>query len=113
MISGAHVVLYSANAGADRAFIRDVLAFGSVDAGDSWLIFALPPTELAVHPSDGGGSAELFLMCEDIDAEIARLAALDVTCAQPSNARWGRLTYLSLPSGARLGLYQPRHARPS
>lgn len=113
MISGTHVVLYSANADADRAFIRDVLGFANVDAGDGWLIFALPPSELAVHPGESGGSAEFFLMCEDIDAEVVRLAAQGVRCEPPANAGWGRLTHLSLPSGARLGLYQPRHARPS
>ena len=113
MINGAHVVLYSVSADADRIFIRDTLGFGSVDAGEGWLVFALPPSELAVHPDDNAGSAELFLLCDDVDLEIARLAALGVTCAPPTNAGWGRLTYLGLPSGARIGLYQPRHPRPN
>jgi hypothetical protein len=113
MIIGTHVVLYSANAEADRIFIRDVVGFGSVDAGEGWLIFALPPSELAVHPGNSGGSTELFLLCDDLEPEIARLAALGAVCTPPTDAGWGRLTYVSLPSGAQLGLYQPRHARPS
>ena len=112
MINGAHVVLYSKDAEADRAFLRDVLGFPHVDAGHGWLLFALPEAEAAVHPSESP-SHELFLMCDDLEAEMARLAGLSVACEAPTDQRWGRLTYLALPGGGRLGLYQPRHVRPS
>jgi hypothetical protein len=112
MITGAHVVLYSVNAETDRAFIRDVLGLAYVDAGDGWLIFQLPPAETAVHPAEAGSSVELYLLTDDLMAEVARLTARGVECASPTNAGWGLLTYLTLPSGARLGLYQPRHAQP-
>ena len=112
MINGAHVVVYSKDAEADRAFLRDVLGFPHVDAGHGWLIFALPEAEAAVHPSEGSSQA-LFLMCDDLEAEMARLGELSIACEAPSQQRWGLLTYITLPSGGRLGLYQPRHARPS
>ena len=109
MFTGAHTILYSRNAEALRTFFRDVLAFPSVDAGGGWLIFATPPGELAVHPSEGAGRHELFLMCDDIHASIASLKAKGVECAPVTEERWGLLTYLSLPDGERLGLYEPRH----
>lgn len=109
MISGAHVILYSKNAEADRAFFRDVLAFKSVDAGHGWLIFALPPAEVAFHPSDDGGACELFLMCNDLKAEMTSLARKGVSCSDPQEARWGSVTTVRLPGGGQLGLYQPRH----
>ena len=108
MIIGAHSILYSVSADADRAFFRDVLAFDAVDAGGGWLIFALPPGEIAVHP-DEEHKVEFYLMTDDVNAEIARLRAAGVTCADVSEQRWGSLTYLTLPSGAELGLYQPKH----
>ena len=111
MINGAHVVLYSQDAEADRAFLRDVLGFRHVDAGHGWLIFAMPEAEAAVHPGEAP-SHELFLMCDDLEAEMRRLGALGVACEAASRQRWGRLTYLALPGGGRLGLYEPRHARP-
>ena len=112
MINGAHVIIYSTDAEKDKAFFRDVLNFGHVDAGHGWLIFKLPPGELAVHPADTGDKHELYLMCDDLKTEIARLTEAGVPCEAPSEQRWGMLTHLMLPGGGRLGLYQPRHARP-
>lgn len=105
MIVGAHFIVYSRDAEADRAFISDVLGFDSVDAGGGWLIFALPPAEVAVHPDDGGDRHELFLMCDDIEATASRLGISEPI----TEVRWGRLAHIDLPSGARLGLYQPKH----
>lgn len=112
MIYGAHVVVYSKDAEADKAFLRDVLAFSHVDVGHGWLIFALPPAELAVHPSDENDKHEMFFMCDDLEAEIAALAAKGVACEAPTMQGWGKLTRLTLPGGGTVGLYQPRHARP-
>jgi catechol 2,3-dioxygenase-like lactoylglutathione lyase family enzyme len=109
VITGGHVIIYSQNAEADRAFFRDVLKYPQVDAGAGWLVFRLPPTELAVHPADGPGSHQLYLICDDLTATMAELAAAGVHCAPTTEARWGRLTSLALPGGGELGLYQPRH----
>ena len=109
MISGAHVILYSKDADADRAFFRDVLEFPNVDAGDGWLIFALPPAEVAVHPAEGAESHELYLMCDDVKAVIKRLRALKVPCSPARDLDWGILTMITLPGGGDLGLYQPKH----
>ena len=109
MISGAHVIVYSKNAEADRAFFRDVLGFKSVDAGHGWLIFALPPAEAAFHPSDENGVHELFFMCDDVQAEMSSLAKKGVTCSEVHEERWGSITRMMLPGGGRIGLYQPRH----
>ena len=109
MISGAHIVVYSKDADADRAFFRDVLRFRSVDAGRGWLIFALPPAEAAFHPADSNTVHELFFMCDDLKAEMAALAKQNVKCSNVEEARWGSMTKLSLPSGATIGLYQPKH----
>jgi catechol 2,3-dioxygenase-like lactoylglutathione lyase family enzyme len=109
MITGAHAIIYSAAADEVRVFLRDVLGFAFVDAGGGWLVFALPPAELAVHPTDGEGQHELFLMCDDIEAAIAELSAKGVECKPVTEQRWGRLTSLTLPGGSELGLYQPRH----
>jgi len=108
MISGAHVVVYSKNAEADRAFFRDVLGFESVDAGHGWLIFALPPAEAAFHPSEEDVH-ELYFMCDDLKTEMAALAKKGVTCSKVEEARWGSITKMRLPSGANVGLYQPKH----
>jgi catechol 2,3-dioxygenase-like lactoylglutathione lyase family enzyme len=113
MISGAHMVIYSADAEADRAFFRDVLDFPSVDAGQGWLIFALPPSEVAVHPAAESGKHEIYLMCDDVAATVRVLEKQNVTCDPVTNVGWGMLTRLSLPGGGRLGLYQPRHPRPA
>jgi catechol 2,3-dioxygenase-like lactoylglutathione lyase family enzyme len=112
MIFGAHVIVYSKDAAADRAFFRDVLGLSSVDAGHDWLIFALPPAEVAVHPADEDADEQLYLMCEDLDAEIADLAAKNIRCSEIEQARWGLLTRIRLPGGGEIGLYQPTHPSP-
>lgn len=112
MIIGAHSILYSKDPEADRAFLRDVLEFPNVDVGEGWLIFGLPPAEVAVHPSRKNDVHELFLMCDDVKAFRARMKKSGVTCAPVQNAGWGLLTQLTLPGGGKLGVYEPRHARP-
>jgi predicted enzyme related to lactoylglutathione lyase len=110
MIGGMHTIVYSKRADAVRAFFRDVLEFPFVDAGHGWLIFATPPSELAVHPAGERGCNELYLLCADIKAEVARLEAKGVEFPEPiTEQRWGLLTKLRLPDGETLGLYQPRH----
>jgi catechol 2,3-dioxygenase-like lactoylglutathione lyase family enzyme len=109
MISGAHVIVYTRDAEADRAFFCDVLGFKSVDAGHGWLIFALPPGEAAFHPSDKNGPHELFLMCDNLKAEIAALAKKGVNCSAVREERWGSITRIRLPGGGEIGLYQPKH----
>ena len=109
MISGAHVILYSKNAEADRAFFRDVLGFKFVDAGHGWLIFALPAAEAAFHPAEESVH-ELYFMCDDLKAEMASLAKKGVKCSKVEKARWGVMTKMRLPGGGNVGLYQPKHA---
>ena len=109
MISSAHVVVYSKDAEADRAFFRDVLGFKSVDAGHGWLIFALPPAEAAFHPSTENGPHELYFMCDGLKAEMTSLAKKWVKCAEVEEARWGSITKMRLPGGGEVGLYQPKH----
>jgi catechol 2,3-dioxygenase-like lactoylglutathione lyase family enzyme len=110
MISGAHVIIYSRDAEADRAFFRDVLGFKSVDAGHGWLIFALPPAEAAFHPSgDSGNVHELYFMCDDLKSEIAALAKKGVPFSAVQEERWGSITKMRLPGGGEVGLYQPKH----
>jgi hypothetical protein len=113
MIFGAHVILYSTDADADRAFFRDVLRYPFEDAGHGWLIFALPPAEVAVHPSsEGGGKHELYLMCDDVNALVADMQAKAVKCSAIEEQRWGSIVYVTLPGGGRLGIYQPKHPSP-
>jgi hypothetical protein len=112
MIIGAHSIIYSTNPEADRAFFRDVLDFPSVDVGDGWLIFGLPPAEVAVHPSDQNDEHEFYLMCDDVEALIAQLKEQNVACGPVQNLGWGLLTNITLPGRGTLGIYQPRHARP-
>jgi hypothetical protein len=112
MITGAHSILYSRDADGDRAFLRDVLGFPSVDAGEGWLIFGLPPSEVAVHPGAENDVHELYLMCDDVAAFVAGLHSKGVTCGPVLNRGWGLLTEVKLPGGGKLGVYQPRHARP-
>jgi catechol 2,3-dioxygenase-like lactoylglutathione lyase family enzyme len=109
VIFGAHVILYSADAAADRAFFADVLGLSSVDAGGGWLIFALPPAEAAVHPSDDDTRCDLYLICDDLAAEMRSLAARGVSCSQVEEPRWGSVTKIRLPGGGEVGLYQPKH----
>ena len=119
-IIGAHILLYSTNADADRVFVRDVLGFKHVDVGHGWLIFGMSPAELAVHPADEGATerehsghtmlgAHLYLMCDDLQGFVASLEAKKVTCTEVEKERWGIRTTIKLPSGGELGLYQPTH----
>jgi hypothetical protein len=112
MITGAHLIIYSMNPEADRAFLRDVLQLTHVDAGDGWLIFALPPAEVAVHPSERNDVHELFLMCDDLDGLIEELTKRHIVCDQVQDRAYGLVTALKLPGGGKLGVYQPRHPRP-
>jgi catechol 2,3-dioxygenase-like lactoylglutathione lyase family enzyme len=109
MIIGLHAIIYSRDAEADRAFFRDVLGFTAVDAGQGWLIFQGPPSELAFHPDEQDSKHELYLMCDDIKAEVKRLKAKNVTLDPISDEGWGLLTSIRLPGGGALGLYEPRH----
>lgn len=112
MIDGSHVIIYSKDSDADRDFFRDVLGYPYADAGHGWLIFALPPAEVAFHPSESGGSHELYLMCDDMQRFLGEMRARGVPVAAPSEQRWGVLTQVTLPSGGKLGVYEPRHASP-
>ena len=112
MIFGAHVIVYSSDAAADRAFFQEVLGFSAVDAGHGWLIFALPPAELAVHPAGEGVGSDLYFMCTDLKGQIAALKARGVNCSKVEEARWGSVTRIRLPGGGEVGLYQPNHPSP-
>ena len=112
MINGAHVVVYSKDAEADRAFLRDILGFTSVDAGNGWLIFGLPAAEAAFHPAETNDRHELYLMCDDLKTEMEGLRAKGIDCAGVVDARWGSITKIRLPSGGEIGLYEPKHPRP-
>jgi catechol 2,3-dioxygenase-like lactoylglutathione lyase family enzyme len=110
VIRGAHVILYSSDAEADRAFLRDVLQLPAVDAGGGWLILQLPPAEVAVHPAETSGTVELYLVCDDVDATVAEWSAKGVAFDGPvSDEGWGRVTAVRLPGGGRLGIYEARH----
>lgn len=112
MLIGAHSIIYSTNPDADRAFLRDVLKLPNVDVGEGWLIFGLPPAEVAVHPSDTNDRHEFYLMCNDVVAFVAEMKTHNIACGPVQNQGWGLLTQLTLPGGGKLGIYQPRHARP-
>lgn len=112
MLSGAHVIIYSKDADADRAFLRDVLKLPHVDVGHGWLIFGLPPSEVAVHPSDNNNVHQFYLMCDDVDTFVSEMKTHNVVCSAIQEERWGRVTEVALPGGGKLGVYQPRHARP-
>lgn len=112
MINGAHAVISSTNPEGDRRFFRDVLKLPNVDVGDGWLIFGLPPAEVAVHPSDKNDIHEFYLMCEDINTFVADMEKQNIKCDPIHDAGWGLITRLFLPGGGKLGVYQPRHARP-
>src|SRR2546427_11641268 len=112
MINGAHSIIYSTSPDADRAFLRDVLKLPNVDVGEGWLIFGLPPAEVAVHPSEENDVHELFLMCDDVQAFIAEMKMKKAECSPVDEQRWGSITRLTLPGGGKLGIYQPKHASP-
>jgi catechol 2,3-dioxygenase-like lactoylglutathione lyase family enzyme len=119
MITGAHVLIYSTDPDADRAFVRDVLEFRGIDIGHGWMIFKLPPAELALHPADGAFAqrqdghvmpgALVYLMCDDLKATMASLAKKNVACTEVAAERWGIRTTIKMPSGGEIGLYQPTH----
>jgi hypothetical protein len=112
MINGAHVLLYSTNADADRALLKDILGLPHVDVGGGWLILGLPPAEIAVHPGEKNDQHEMYLMCENVEVFIERLRAKGIECAAVADQRWGRVTSFQLPGGGKLNAYEPRHARP-
>ena len=112
MITGAHAMIFSKDAQADRAFLRDVLGLRCIDSGGGWLIFAFPEAELGVHDSDENDVHQLYLMTDGLDAEIERITSLGGQCSDPAAQGWGRSTNITLPGGGKLGLYEPRHARP-
>lgn len=112
MIIGAHSIIYSTDPESDRDFLRDVLQLTNVDVGDGWLIFGLPPAEVAVHPSDQNDRHEFYLMCDDVESFVAKMKENDVETSPVQDAGWGVITQLTLPGGGKLGVYEPRHARP-
>jgi hypothetical protein len=112
MIHGSHAIIYSTDAEADRAFLRDVLKLSHVDAGGGWLIFGLPPAEVAVHPSEKNDVHELYLLCDDIQTFVEDMVKHQISCEPVDEQRWGLLTRLTLPGGGKLGIYQPKHPRP-
>jgi hypothetical protein len=112
MITGAHSIIYSTDAEADRAFFRDVLKLPNVDVGGGWLIFGLPPAEVAIHPHDENDLHEFYLICDDVEAFIADMRRHKLECDPVHSEDWGLLTRVTLPGGGKLGVYQPRHARP-
>jgi hypothetical protein len=112
MITGAHSIIYSTDPDADRAFFRDVLNLTHVDAGEGWLIFGLPPAEVAFHPSERNDVHELYLLCDDIEGLAADMKRRNIPCSAVEDQRWGLLAHLTMPGGGRIGIYEPRHARP-
>jgi len=112
MINGAHVIIYSKDTDADKAFFRDVLKLPNIDVGNGRLFFRLPPSELAMHESENNDVHELWLMTDDVESEVAWLTSAGVTCEPTADRGWGIVTQITLPGGGKLGLYQPRHARP-
>jgi catechol 2,3-dioxygenase-like lactoylglutathione lyase family enzyme len=112
VINGAHVVIYTKNPEADRAFFRDVFRFPSVDAGHGWLIFAMPPLEAAFHDSETTDQHELYLMCDDITATLKDLKSKNVRVSDVSEQRWGKLATFTLPGGGKIGVYEPKHPSP-
>ena len=109
MITGAHMIIYSTDADAVRAFFADVIDLPSIDAGGGWRIFALPPAELAIHPSEADASQELYLMCDDLEQTLAELRDKGVEVGEVVNAGWGSRAYIKLPDGTELAIYEPRH----
>ena len=112
MIIGGHSIIYSKSPDADRAFLRDVVRLTSVDVGEGWLIFGLPPSEVAVHPSESNDVHEFYLMCDDVEAFVEAMKTRAIDCGPVQDQGWGLMTHVILPGGGKLGVYQPRHARP-
>jgi len=112
MITGAHSIIYSSNAEADIDFFKNVLKFPNVDVGHGWLIFGLPPSEIAVHPAPESGTQELYPLCDNIEDFVKEMAANNIVCSAIDTQRWGLITHITLPGGGKLGVYEPRHARP-
>jgi hypothetical protein len=112
MIIGAHVIISSTNPDADRTFLRDVLELANIDVGGGWLIFGLPPAEVAVHSADKNDAHELYLMCDDVEAFVGEMRVHNIACDPVQEQAWGLLTRLKLPGGGKVGVYQPRHERP-
>lgn len=112
MISGAHVMIFTRDEEADRAFLRDVMEISCIDGGGGWLIFKLPPAELGIHGGEQNDVHQLYFICDDLDAEVSRLSAKGVDCAEPFAASWGRATSIPLPGGGKIGLYEAHHPRP-
>jgi len=113
MITGVHFIIYSSDTEADLDFFKNVLKFPYVDAGHGWLIFGLLPSEIAVHPAPESGTQELYLLCDDINAFVKEMAEHKVACSAIETQRWGLITHLTLPGGGKLGVYEPKHARPA
>jgi len=109
MINGVHALLYAKDADQTRAFLRDVLGLPYVDAGGGWLIFALPPGELGVHPEESEVRHELYFMCDDAAATVAELTAKGVKCSPVKDQGWGLVTAVEVPGAGSIGLYQPKH----
>jgi hypothetical protein len=112
MITGAHSILYSSDAEADKNFLKNILKLPNVDVGHGWLIFGLPPSEIAVHPAAENGPHEFYLLCDDINAFVKEMAGHNIACTEISSQRWGNVTQLTLPGGGKIGVYEPKHARP-
>ncbi len=112
MIIGAHSIIYSTNPDADRDFFKDVLKFPNVDVGRGWLIFGLPPAEMAIHPAEDNGLHELYLLCDDIHQFVNEMADQKIDCSSIESQPWGNITYITLPGGGKIGVYEPKHARP-
>ncbi len=112
MIIGAHSIIYSKDPEKDRSFFQKILKLPFVDVGEGWLIFGLPPSEIAFHPSDENDMHEFFLMCDNIESFILQMKKANINCTPVQNQGWGLLSQLTLPGGGKLSIYQPRHTRP-
>jgi hypothetical protein len=112
MITGAHTIIYSTNPDADRDFFKIILKFPNVDAGHGWLIFGLPPSEVAVHPSAENGPHEFYLLCDDINLFVKEMGEQNIVCSDIDDQRWALITHLTLPGGGKIGVYEPKHPRP-
>jgi len=112
MITGAHSIIYSTDAQADMDFFKNVLKFPNVDVGRGWLIFGLPPSEIAIHPAEQNGLQEFYLLCDDINSFIREMTEHKIICSAIDEQRWGLITRLTLPGGGKIGVYEPKHARP-